>query len=607
MTDAVMDRPTGAEDVIWDLSVYYDGLDDPRIEEDIAHLREIVADFAARYRGKVATLDAPGFVAAYEAIEAIYTEAGHLDEFAGLNFSTYSTDPQWGAFMQRIRELMSELQQQLVFFDLEWNAVPDDRAEAILADPVLGTYAYHMEAERRYKDHQLSEAEEKILIEKRVTGRSAWVRLFSQIMAAMSFDWDGETINQPQLLSKTYDADRSVRERAAAMMTAALDEKQMELTYIFNVLAADKASSDRLRNYETWISSRNLRNKAPDEVVEALIETVTGSYDLVAEHYQIKRALLGYDELYDYDRYAPLALKESEAFYTWDEAKTIVLTAYEAFSPQMAEAAQKFFDESWIHAPVMQGKRGGAFASYGTKDTHPFVFVNYTGTANDVMTLAHELGHGVHMYLANQKQTAMSISTPLTTAEMASTFGEMLVFRDLMGRESDDEVKLAMVTEKIDSAFATIYRQVAMNRFEHGMHTARRTEGELTTERLTDIWLATQRDMFQGSVTMRDEYGLWWSYIPHFLHTPGYVYAYAFGELLVMALYTLYQQQGGDFVPKYLDVLAAGDSNYPDRLLAEVGVDLNDPGFWQKGVAALRDLVQEEADLARACFPQKFA
>ena len=321
----------------------------------------------------------------------------------------------------------------------------------------------------------------------------------------------------------------------------------------------------------------------------------------------LKKALLGYDELYDYDRYAPLNLKESDAFYTWEEAKDVVLSAFENFSGEMKDAAQAFFDNNWIHAPVLPKKRGGAYASPTVASANPYVFLNYMGDARNVTTLAHELGHGIHMYLSGQKHGLWALYTPLTTAEMASTFAEMLVFQDLMAAEEDKEIQLSMLIEKIEDTFATVFRQISMNRFEDKMHTARRTEGELTTDRFNEMWLETQRDMFGDSVTMTDEYGYWWSYVPHFLHTPGYVYAYSFGELLVLALYKLYQEEGESFVPKYVNLLADGDSNYPDKLLAEVGVDINDPNFWQKGIDVIAEMVEQAETLAKELYPEKFA
>lgn len=606
MVDAAPERLTGAEEVVWDLSVLYDGLEDPRINEDIAQLHVLVDDFVARYRGRIAQLSASDFVALYEALAAIYDLGGRLSAYASLNFSTATNEPKWGAFLQRIIELDSELEQKLVFFELEWVGVDDDKAQAVLDDPALGRYRYFMEAARRYKPYVLSEPEEQILIEKSVTGNSAWTRLFDQIMATQTYDLDGQKLNQSKLLAKLHESDRDLRRRAADSLTAGLRERSMELTYIFNVLAADKASDDRKRAYPSWISSRNLSNKAPDEVVEALIEAVTSSYEIVARHYRVKRALLGVDELYDYDRYAPLNLKESEAFYTWEQAQSIVLNAFERFSPDMRGVAQRFFDGRWIHAPAMDGKRGGAYAHPTVPSAHPFVFTNFTGKDRDVMTLAHELGHGIHMALSGEAQGLFGLYTPLTTAEMASTFGEILVFQDLMAREDDAEVRLSMLAGKIEDTFATVFRQVSMNRFEDAMHTARRTEGELSTERFDEMWMESQRAMFQDSVTLREEYARWWSYVPHFLHTPGYVYAYAFGELLVLALYQLYQKQGDSFAPTYMDLLAAGDSDYPENLLAKLGVDLNDPAFWRQGIAAVRAWVEEEEAIARELYPDRF-
>ena len=607
MSEAVQECLTGAEEVIWDLSVFYQSLDDPQLEADIEKLTEMVDAFQTRWRGKVAEMSAADFVSAYETMEAIYDLRGRLGSFAFLNFSTDTGNTDYQAAVARVEELESALSQKMVFFDLEWNALDDEPANAILDDPAVVEYRYYLEAERRYRPYNLSEAEEQIIIEKGVTGSGAWTRFFTQLTSAFRFDWLGDEVNMTFVLNKMRDADRDVREMAWRKLTDKLQEKSMELTFIFNTLALDKANSDQRRRYASWISSRNLSNKSGDEVVEALIETVTGNYDLVARHYRLKRALLEYDELYDYDRYAPLNLKESEAFYVWEQARDIVLAAFENFTPQMTTVAKRFFDENWIHAPVLPNKRGGAFAASTVASANPFVFLNYLGDTRDVTTLAHELGHGIHMYLSGVEKGLFALYTPLTTAEMASTFAEMLVFQDLMAAEDDDEVKLSMLTEKIEDTFATVFRQISMNRFEDKMHNARREEGELTAERFNELWLETQRDMFGDSVTITEEYGCWWSYVPHFLHTPGYVYAYSFGELLVLALYRLYQVEGESFVPKYIDLLAAGDSDYPDRLLARVGVDINDPDFWQKGIDVIEEWVTQAETLSRQLYPEKFA
>ncbi len=607
MSEARQERLTGAEDVIWDLSVFYQSLDDPQMDADIARLTELVDAFQARYRGKVAEMSAADFVSAYEALEAIYDLRGRLGAFAFLNFSTDTGNTDFQAAVARVEELEAALSQKLVFFDLEWNALDDEQASAILDDPALGKYRYYLEAERRYRPFNLSEAEEQIIIEKSVTGSGAWTRFFTQLTSAFRFNWLGDEVNMTFVLNKLRDADRDAREMAWRKLSDKLRENSMELTFIFNTLALDKANSDRRRGYSSWISSRNLSNKASDEVVAALVSTVTDNYELVARHYRLKQALLGYEELYDYDRYAPLNLKESEAFYLWEAARDIVLGAFDNFSPRMKAVAQQFFDGNWIHAPVLPNKRGGAFAAPTVASANPYVFLNYLGDARDVTTLAHELGHGIHMVLSGEEKGLFALYTPLTTAEMASTFAEMLVFQDLMAAEDDKEVKLSMLTEKIEDTFATVFRQISMNRFEDKMHNARREEGELTAERFNELWLETQRAMFGDSVVITEEYGSWWSYVPHFLHTPGYVYAYSFGELLVLALYKLYQEEGASFVPKYIDLLAAGDSDYPDRLLAGVGVDINDAGFWQKGIDVIEEWVTEAEALSRELYPEKFA
>ena len=605
MVDTVPER-TGAEDIVWDLTPLYNAIDDPAIDTDMQRTEALVDDFASRYRGRVSLLEAAELLEAVQMLEKIYDLSGRIESYASLVHSTDTVDARANALMAKVDEFGARIGQKFVFFQLEWNAIDEARAGALLADPALAKYRHMLEAQRRYQPYQLDEAREQLLLDKNVTGRSAWQRFFEQLMGVMRYELDGEELTQSQVLVRLYSPDRDVRRAAADAMTEGLRKRTMELTYVFNVLAADKASDDRLRGFPTWVSSRNLSNKAPDAVVEALVEAVTARYDLVMRHYNLKRALLGLDELTDYDRYAPLPVKESDKLYAWDEARQIVLDAFNQFSGDMAAGARRFFDENWIHAALAPNKRGGAFAHPVVPDVHPYVFLNYTGKARDVATLAHELGHGIHMLLSGQKSGLFGLYTPLTTAEMASVFAEMLVFSDLMEKEADAEARLAMLTAKIEDTFATVFRQVSMNRFEHGMHTARRGEGELPTERLSELWMDSQRAMFGDSVSLRDDYGLWWSYIPHFLHTPGYVYAYAFGELLVLALFDLYKEQGADFVPKYIRVLEAGDSDWPQNILAEVGVDLNDPAFWSRGLNAIEALVEQEEALAREVYPDRF-
>jgi oligoendopeptidase F len=603
---AAAERTTGAENVIWDLSIFYKGADDPALTRDMQAVSEQADAFARQYKGRIASLDAEEMVDAFKELESIYDRQGRIGSFAGLQYASDSSNAAYGALMQKITEFGAQIQQKLVFFDLEWNQVPEEAAQKLLSDPTLGQYRHHLEAERRYQPYQLSEIEEQLLVEKAVTGRNAWTRFFTQLVASLRLDVDGKELTLSQVLPMLHEADRETRHKGADAITAALKSRAMELTFIFNVLAADKASDDKRRGYPTWVSSRNLSNKAPDAVVEALVQAVTSNYEIVARHYRLKRRLLGLDELTDYDRYAPLETKQSEQFYTWDEARDVVLKAYDAFTPEFGDIARRFFNENWIHAPVTPGKRGGAFCSGTTPSAHPFILVNYTGKPGDVRTLAHELGHGVHQYLAGKAQGILGMYSPLTTAEMASTFGEMLVFQDLMQKEPDAEARLSLLAQKIEDTFATIFRQISMNRFEDGLHNARRNEGELSTDRMNAIWMETQRAMFGDSVHLRDDYAQWWSYVPHFLNTPGYVYAYAFGELLVLALYNIYQQRGAAFVPQFVEVLAAGDSDWPEKILAKVGVDLTDLKFWEQGLNAVRSLVEQEEQLARELYPDKF-
>jgi oligoendopeptidase F len=411
----------------------------------------------------------------------------------------------------------------------------------------------------------------------------------------MRFEVDGESLTQQQTLSRLHDADREVRRAAAAGFTEGLKANSRSLTFIFNTILADKATDDRLRSYPSWIAARNLSNEVSDEDVDALIEAVTGGYDHVARYYRIKRKLLGLDVLYEYDRYAPVA--EADRRVGWEEARDMVTASYAGFHEEAGRIVDRFFDENWIDAALADAKRGGAFSHGAVPSAHPYVFMNYTGKIRDVQTLAHELGHGVHQFLSRE-QGIFHADTPLTTAETASVFGEMLVFQRLLAAEDDDRNRLAMLMGKIDDTFATVFRQVAMNRFEDRIHTARREHGELSTGFFSDAWMDTQKPMFADSVTLTDDYRIWWSYIPHFLHTPGYVYAYAFGELLVLALYERYREEGEEFADRYMEMLRAGGSDWPHEIVAPMNIDLRDPEFWTGGVRAIGRLVDQAAELA---------
>jgi oligoendopeptidase F len=587
------DQETGAEDVRWTLGDLHEDRD--ALQDSLADADEAAEAFAEAYRGEVATLEPAVLAEALDELESIQDRLGRAYAFAYLHWSTDTNDGERGALLQSVREDYNRIQQKLLFFEVEWAEVSDDRAEALMADEALSDYRHYLETEQLKKEHVLTEPEEKVLSEKSITGDQAWTRYFDETLGATRYELDGEEVTQEEILSKLYEPDRETRRDAALAFTEGLKDNRRTLTFVFNTLLADKASTDELRDYDHWLESRNLSNEVDDETVQALIEAVTGRYDLVARFYDLKRELLGYDELYDYDRYAPI--DEADTTYAWDEARSMVLNAYGEFHDDMAGVAERFFDEDWIDAAMAEGKRSGAFSHGTVPSAHPYVLLNYTGKARDVQTLAHELGHGVHQYLAGE-QTIFHHGTPLTTAEMASVFGEMLVFQRLMREEDDPQNRLAMLVSKIDDTLATVFRQVAMNRFEDRIHTARREEGELQPEQFDAHWMETQEAMFEGSVTLGDHYRHWWSYIPHFLHTPGYVYAYAFGELLVLALYARYQDAGEAFPDQYLDLLRAGGSDWPHELVAQVGVDLTDEDFWHRGLSQIEDLIAEAESLA---------
>ena len=586
---------TGAEEIRWNLDDLVAPPAAQGIEAILQDCETRLDAFAARYRGAIAGLSAQDMHVMLTEYEALIDLVGRAESYASLSWSTQSDDPARGALLQKVTERQSRLVQKSVFLDIEWANVPDAAAQRLVEDPLLARWRHWMIISRRYKPHLLSEPEEKLLAEKAVTSRHAWTRYFDETFAATQFEWDGGMVPEEVILRRLYDRDREVRRSAAASLTKGLHGVQRTTTFVLNTLLAEKASDDRLRRYSSWISARNMDNQVDDATVEALVAAVTSRYDIVARYYALKKRLLGLPELYDYDRYA--ALPAAERHFTWTEARDVVLEAYGRFHPRMAEVAGLFFQKGWIDAAVHKGKRGGAFSSATVPSVHPYILMSFQGTSEDVMTLAHELGHGVHQYLARERGVLQQ-STPLTTAETASVFGETLVFNDLIKREKDPAVVLSMLVREIESSFATVFRQVAMNRFEHAVHTARRTGGELSTEAISELWLKSQRAMFSGSVTLTEDYGIWWSYITHFIHVPGYVYAYAFGDLLVRALYSRYISAGMDFPGKYVSMLAAGGSDWPAAIVKPLGVDLADPGFWAQGLTLMEKMVLQAETLA---------
>jgi oligoendopeptidase F len=511
-----------------------------------------------------------------------------------LEFTTDTAEPARGALLQKVQERGTTLETQLLFFELEWAALDDAQADALLDDPStdLEFCAHHLRSTRRYRPHLLTEPEEKILAEKGISSSASWARLFGEQVSSLKVNVDGEEMPLDSALSLIQSPDAAVRERTALAVSAALEPGLRTRAYIFNTLLYDKSVDDRLRKYPHWLASRNLSNEASDESVMALIGAVHARYDIAQRWYRLKARLLGVDKLKDYDRSATVA--ESEPLFSYAEARDMVIDTYTDFSVEAGNITRRFFDERWIDAPVRDNKRGGAFCAT-VAGVHPYVMLNFTARRRDVLTIAHELGHGLHSALA-AKQGVFHQSTPLTVAETASVFGETLVFERLLAGSSDEHARLELLAGRIDDAIATVFRQIAMNGFEHLVHTRRRERGELSVEDISDAWYESQTEMLGDSVEITDGYRSWWSYIPHFINTPGYVYAYAYGQLLALSVYGRYQEEGEPFVPRYLEMLAAGGSRAPEKLGEIVGIDLTDPGFWDAGLALVdHQLITAEA------------
>ncbi len=579
----------GCTQVIWDLTDLYKAADDPALREDISRCEQEAAAIGKEFKSTIPTLDPAGLLHLVKRLESLHTLLGKLGAYAFLNFITRVDDADAGKLHQQIQELESRCNREVVFFELDWNTLDQEKARILTDAPVLSGYRHYLLSLRRYKPHQLSEIEEKLLLDRQPVGRNSWTTLFEKVVGALRFGDRKRT--EEEILTDLYDADREVRRQAAGDLTEGLRSQGHILTHIFNTLAAEKMITDRLRKYPDWIGSMNLENELADKTVETLIATVVSRFDIVQRYYHVKRRLLGLGELLDYDRYAPVPSLPLQTI-PWRQCREIVLRAFAGFSPRLAAIAEGFFTKNWIHAPVLPGKRGGAFAHPCVPEVHPYVMVNYTGTLRDVSTVAHELGHGIHQVLAADRGYYNS-DTPLVLAETASVFAELLAFQAQLALFDNAQEKRAFICQKLESIFATVFRQTAMNRFEKLMHDGRRSEGELSRERLSAFWLQTQKDMFGDSVRLSEDYGIWWSYIPHFLSTPGYVYSYAFGELLVLALYGFYQNEGDAFVAKYIDLLAAGGSVSPYELVLPFGLDLDDPTFWNRGLGVIEKMLAE--------------
>jgi oligoendopeptidase F len=589
-----------AAGVTWDLGDLYQNVDDAAIEKDLASSLKRAKAFEKKYRGKIKSLkptQAKTLLAAVAELENLAELMDRSVIYAHLVHAGKTDDAKHGALLASTQEQRTLINKHLIFFDLEWVQLAQASAKKLIADKNLKKYRHYLEQKRVYKPYYLSEPEEKLLDAKALTGRSAFGRLFEETTAGLrcTFTLNGTSteMSVQEILAKLYDADRSVRKAAADGLSRGLESQNRLLTFIFNTIVFDHRADCDLRKYPSVMAPRNLANEINGKVVDALMTATERHYPLVQRYYRLKSKLLGLDKLYDYDRYAPISGEMPKC--DWPTARSIVQESYDAFSPNAGTIVRDFFDKRWIDAELRQGKRGGAFSASAVPSVHPYILLNFTERLRDVMTLAHELGHGVHQYLS-RGQGYLQCDTPLTTAEMASVFGEMLTFRRLLERYP--EQRLAMLCGKIEDAFATVFRQVVLTRFEQSLHAAREKDGELSGDAINALWMQANQAMFGDVVEFTPGYATWWSYIGHFIRSPVYCYAYSFGELLVLALYQKYKEEGDAFVPKYLALLASGGSDAPHKLLAKLDVDVNDPKFWELGLKLLGDMVAEAETLA---------
>ena len=575
----------------WDLNDLYKGEDDPQLQKDLDWLEQECAAFAADYEGKLDTLDAGGLLTCVHRNEKISAIAGRIMSFAGLRYYQLTTDAGRAKFLSDCQEKITNFTTPLVFFTLELNRIEDARLDAMLADNAdLGRYRAVFDRIRAMKPYQLSDELEKFLHDLGVVG-DAWERLFDETIAGLGFEVDGEPLNIEGTLNLLTDHDRDKRESAARELARVFDMNIKTFARVHNTQAKEKEVIDRWRGMPTAQTARHLSNDVEPEVVEALRNAVVAAYPRLSHrYYELKRKWLGLDRMQVWDRNAPLPM-DAPRTVGWDEARAIVTEAYAGFDPRMADLSEPFFTKGWIDAGVKPGKAPGAFAHPTVTDVHPYVMLNYLGKPRDVMTLAHELGHGVHQRLAADQGEMLS-STPLTLAETASVFGEMLTFRKMLEKAKDDGERKVLLAGKVEDMINTVVRQIAFYDFECKLHEARRG-GELTPDDINDIWMSVQGESLGPAFDFMDGYETFWAYIPHFIHSPFYVYAYAFGDGLVNALYAVYEESPAGFQDKYFEMLKAGGSKHHKELLAPFGLDASDPKFWDKGLSMIEGMIDE--------------
>jgi oligoendopeptidase F len=580
----------------WNLADLYPAMDAPGLQRDLDRVMADAVSFESEWKGRLETAardaasgDIGRALRDYEAIEELM---GRIGSYAGLLYAADTSNPAHAKFYGDVQQKLTDASAHILFFALELNRIDDTLVDdALDADPVFGRYRPWVVDLRQDKPYQLEDRVEQLFHEKSITGRAAWNRLFDETMTALRFDVGGESLALEATLNGLQDADGAVRRRTAEALAKTFGENLRTFTLITNTLAKDKEISDRWRGFSDIADSRHLANRVEREVVDALAAAVKAAYPRLSHrYYAMKAKWLGMDRMNHWDRNAPLP-ETPQAKIGWAEARETVLSAYRDFDPRMAQIAGRFFERNWIDAPVRPGKSPGAFAHPTVPSAHPYVLLNYQGRPRDVMTLAHELGHGVHQVLAGP-QGALMASTPLTLAETASVFGEMLTFRSLLDRTTDRRERKAMLAQKVEDMINTVVRQIAFYEFERKLHTERR-QGELTAERIGELWLSVQAESLGPAIALREGYETFWTYIPHFIHSPFYVYAYAFGDCLVNSLYAVYQQAESGFQDRYFAMLEAGGTKHHSELLAPFGLDASDPSFWSKGLKVIENLIDE--------------
>jgi len=583
-----------AQGVCWDLSDLFSAHDDPSIEATLDDCRRRAEAFSRRSRGTINVSPGPKpeeLLAGLKQLEEIEEALSRVASYAALLYASDSLRPEHQDLEQRVEQRVTEVKNLLIFFALEWMELEGKVAERLIQNPALESHSHYLKNLRRFRPHKLSEAEERIINEKDNTGRNAFGRLFSEITSSLTFslELDGELkeLTLSETLSLLYRPERELRQRAWQTLFQGLSGQGQVLTFTYDTLIQDHLTMDRLRHYPDPMTERHLANEIDGPAVNQMMAATEANYEIAQDYFRLKARLLKLPRLALYDQYAPVGGEPPR--FAFSQARQVILDAFGAFTPAFRAITSEFFDKNWIDAEIRKGKRGGAFCASPSPQLHPYILCNYTDNLRDVMTVAHELGHGLHGYLS-RRQGFLNYDTPLTIAETASVFGEMLVFDYLVEQQRDPQVQIALIAGKIEDAFATVFRQNVLTRFEQDAF-AKRRGGRLTAEALGNLWIEANQRYYGDAVEMPEGYRWGWSYIPHFIHTRFYCYSYVFGQLLVLALYRIYREQGKDFIPKYLSLLEAGGSDSPEALLRPLGVDFHDPEFWQKGFEEIKGLV----------------